>query len=226
MSDCCFGAGSSPLARGTHTNVCRRDTRGRLIPARAGNTVNRHSWRVRRAAHPRSRGEHTTGITGIDCHAGSSPLARGTLEEGGAAIERPRLIPARAGNTNYQSESRRCPTAHPRSRGEHSSFFFASISISGSSPLARGTRKTEEAINYLDRLIPARAGNTREYQCAPSTSAAHPRSRGEHNGVIPGGQPGGGSSPLARGTLARPRRRYRVGRLIPARAGNTTVLRF
>ena len=50
--------------------------------------------------------------------------------------------------------------AHPRSRGEHSSFMSFSQAARGSSPLARGTLSHLPAISIINRLIPARAGNT------------------------------------------------------------------
>ena len=71
--------GSSPLARGTREAASDDGGRGRLIPARAGNTRSAGAGLHLNAAHPRSRGEHArTSTTGAsDC--GSSPLARGTL---------------------------------------------------------------------------------------------------------------------------------------------------
>ena len=55
----CRGAGgSSPLARGTLSEMTISTRENGLIPARAGNTVFAVShWLVLRA-HPRSRGEH------------------------------------------------------------------------------------------------------------------------------------------------------------------------
>ena len=92
-------SGSSPLARGTL--ICRviRILCVRLIPARAGNTCHVAQNRGTRAAHPRSRGEHFKTSTSRVERSGSSPLARGTLNNGLKAFENRRLIPARAGNT-------------------------------------------------------------------------------------------------------------------------------
>ena len=72
-------AGSSPLARGTPPDCNYADNRGRLIPARAGNTLGYCRPRRSRAAHPRSRGEHILQRHLCPLHYGSSPLARGTL---------------------------------------------------------------------------------------------------------------------------------------------------
>ena len=55
-----FGApGSSPLARGTLLLAGLGLARGRLIPARAGNTAEASLSAIPNSAHPRSRGEHT-----------------------------------------------------------------------------------------------------------------------------------------------------------------------
>ena len=56
----------------------------------------------------------------------------------------------------------------------------------------------------------------------PLLSSAHPRSRGEHFGGDWNALKYGGSSPLARGTPLAPTSASCAGRLIPARAGNTS----
>ena len=94
--------GSSPLARGTRSKKLCNYTRNRLIPARAGNTQARGRAHLKRAAHPRSRGEHKSGLGGKFGEDGSSPLARGTPYSGLGTEPRLRLIPARAGNTGYE----------------------------------------------------------------------------------------------------------------------------
>ena len=55
--------------------------------------------------------------------------------------------------------------------------------------------------NYVDRLIPARAGNTENVYVIETKDAAHPRSRGEHILKLHRIARCIGSSPLARGTL-------------------------
>ena len=72
---------------------------GRLIPARAGNTVCARFEVCRRAAHPRSRGEHVLVSDILTPYFGSSPLARGTHGSINRLEALGRLIPARAGNT-------------------------------------------------------------------------------------------------------------------------------
>ena len=92
----------------------------------------------------------------------------------------------------------------------------------GSSPLARGTQQRQVSGRRFRRLIPARAGNTFLMSSESMVQTAHPRSRGEHvvSGATSPAVPG--SSPLARGTREVVPAGAGAGRLIPARAGNTS----
>ena len=134
--------------------------RGRLIPARAGNTISGRSPVFTPSAHPRSRGEHN-GVIWIRAYTlGSSPLARGTPRIAHLSGKRVRLIPARAGNTPRLQIPQSSSPAHPRSRGEHR-LRYGRVRLSlGSSPLARGTLVVWRLQFTTNRLIPARAGNT------------------------------------------------------------------
>ena len=172
--------GSSPLARGTSILRACMVPLSRLIPARAGNMKQNLLARRKQAAHPRSRGEHIIlDIQSAGAH-GSSPLARGTCckVSGGSFVFR--LIPARAGNIGGVFASPRAMPAHPRSRGEHPSRSSRSLSVSGSSPLARGTCPSPLLCHVGRRLIPARAGNILDRLSSSPAREAHPRSRGEH----------------------------------------------
>ena len=174
-----FG-GSSPLARGTSTASKPTPGESRLIPARAGNIFSSTSCAHLPAAHPRSRGEHMMFSLKPIAWVGSSPLARGTSTVSSQPCRGSRLIPARAGNIRLRRARSLPVSAHPRSRGEHSSDSHASPAPLGSSPLARGTSTSA-------------AWSVRGYQ-------AHPRSRGEHAPLSMMFRPSAGSSPLARGT--------------------------
>ena len=177
------------------------------------------------AAHPRSRGEHSGLFVVIVMSAGSSPLARGTQNGARERETSSRLIPARAGNTWFNSPRIIFPPAHPRSRGEHVSVTVWKPRASGSSPLARGTLTDNGGVFTKCRLIPARAGNTFRFGSARSSLPAHPRSRGEHKMWAGSPLRVSGSSPLARGTPGWTLPRSRMLRLIPARAGNTSWTR-
>ena len=214
-------SGSSPLARGTPLAAAGRRDADRFIPARAGNTPHSARARRRRPVHPRSRGEHCHVIELSPHRRGSSPLARGTPD----LLDRPllhvRFIPARAGNTAHGHAGDPCAPVHPRSRGEHRVSPAASSSRSGSSPLARGTRRGRRLEGRVSRFIPARAGNTPRARSRNPRETVHPRSRGEHffAGFFEGAV--FGSSPLARGTPSPRPCAWPASRFIPARAGNT-----
>ena len=152
---------------------------------------------------------------------GSSPLARGTLQRRALSLGCRRLIPARAGNTCPMQARQNLRSAHPRSRGEHPSKMPLPSSVSGSSPLARGTQLRLTLRRMSRRLIPARAGNTSAAHYLSATLSAHPRSRGEHLALPITAVSSVGSSPLARGTRSSCRSLSVSFRLIPARAGNT-----
>ena len=154
----------------------------------------------RRGAHPRSRGEHSEIRTKSTGDAGSSPLARGTLNNTLVPAVKTGLIPARAGNTSDHRQMLRPARAHPRSRGEHGRAIPGAAASAGSSPLARGTPETATATAPVAGLIPARAGNTGAAESTKTPTPAHPRSRGEHALALPMTAVSSGSSPLARGT--------------------------
>ena len=192
--------GSSPLARGTRCTNNEISHFLGLIPARAGNTPCNKTGNPPNWAHPRSRGEHDSGEVQAFAGQGSSPLARGTLEQSTANTPHLGLIPARAGNT-YHTRHLVCRSgAHPRSRGEHLIGIGGGGYVVGSSPLARGTPGIGEAGHVAWGLIPARAGNTCYSLKQRLKHGAHPRSRGEHRRCSFASLRASGSSPLARGT--------------------------
>ena len=119
----------------------------------------------------------------------------------------------------------RCGAAHPRSRGENPALLAGRMKRAGSSPLARGKRPGREASHASIGLIPARAGKTALGACRSTPTRAHPRSRGENVLEEIGGDVERGSSPLARGKRGNGRSRRHRGRLIPARAGKTALMR-
>ena len=173
------------------------------------------------SVHPRSRGEHCWQFPVLQSSCGSSPLARGTRSGAVGRRHRHRFIPARAGNTQRSRRPASTCTVHPRSRGEHTHRYSPVVDLSGSSPLARGTRNAAHRPTPAARFIPARAGNTTVSYRPTGTLPVHPRSRGEHGKCWHADAVEVGSSPLARGTPGRHRRAAAHRRFIPARAGNT-----
>ena len=199
----CAGDGSSPQARGTLAHRHQRAAPVRLIPAGAGNTTTAACSTQAATAHPRGCREHCIRIRARLNSAGSSPQARGTRPARPPCRARIRLIPAGAGNTSVRCSATTRRSAHPRRRGEHTTARARASRMTGSSPQARGTRRSNGAWR--------------------SWASAHPRRRGEHLPALTPPWSWPGSSPQARGTHRHLERGAQPGRLIPAGAGNTAA---
>ena len=152
--------GSSPLARGLLEEIPEPTTVTRIIPARAGFTLDTKAGVLDNRDHPRSRGVYSTNSGTSRSNLGSSPLARGLrprLRRGG---QHHRIIPARAGFTGHFSVPSRGLGDHPRSRGVYTLLAVGGFVLSGSSPLARGLLAFDGSFILDYRIIPARAGFT------------------------------------------------------------------
>ena len=217
--------GSSPLARGLPAYNIAGNNIARIIPARAGFTI------VYRSAMTRT--------------PGSSPLARGLRCAHSRHEHYRRIIPARAGFTARSETISSRSTDHPRSRGVYLHPASQDVGRLGSSPLARGLPPRPPAGArgggdhprsrgvYLPALlrehgeegiIPARAGFTRRSSGPPRTTRDHPRSRGVYLNQSMTSWTAVGSSPLARGLRGVGAAQAPAGRIIPARAGFTSVI--
>ena len=151
-----------------------------------------------RSVHPRLRGELATDTVSVT--GGSSPLTRGTQQETFGARQRPRFIPAYAGNSKLAREFFNTCSVHPRLRGELLLMLACNVLNTGSSPLTRGTQILIEFGQRIKRFIPAYAGNSGQPCLSQSLNTVHPRLRGEleKNRQATGTE--NGSSPLTRGT--------------------------
>ena len=155
--------------------------------------------------HPRSRGVY---LSSVECGprlTGSSPLARGLPD------------------VNIVVTALSEVMDHPRSRGVYAmTDSWPEITV-GSSPLARGLPADSTGMRGPPRIIPARAGFTSAHLQAPGLMGDHPRSRGVYRTRRSLGGRSGGSSPLARGLPPPLERDFQRRRIIPARAGFTTM---
>ena len=182
-------------------------------------------WRrdsLRPPDHPRSRGVYTRSPGAPRRWRGSSPLARGLHGDVSLRHVTRGIIPARAGFTLSRVSSEPMRRDHPRSRGVYDHGVRILLAVVGSSPLARGLLLHGGSYVVLNRIIPARAGFTREGEGAPMLWGDHPRSRGVYTGGTMRISSAPGSSPLARGLLVRRHPLQGGGRIIPARAGFTS----
>ena len=130
---------------------------------------------------------------------GSSPLARGLLNEFRHEQVEAGIIPARAGFTRRHPVTYQYSPDHPRSRGVYIPVDNVRLWDEGSSPLARGLPSEKEHRRRLAGIIPARAGFTETRAATLVRTPDHPRSRGVYSSTPQGGTEGSGSSPLARG---------------------------
>ena len=193
--------GSSPLARGLLVWFQAYVQPVRIIPARAGFTVDLQGGGSDAVDHPRSRGVYRTR------HSGRSRAAR--------------IIPARAGFTTPRRSHRDATADHPRSRGVYRAQHRLRPGRSGSSPLARGLPVRGRGHGALRGIIPARAGFTITIKVPAGQVADHPRSRGVYDVAHAGFLSSEGSSPLARGLHPGAGLGHVGGGIIPARAGFT-----
>ena len=194
-------AGSSPRVRGTRRSRPHPSIVDRFIPACAGNTIPRDCSGYSATVHPRVCGEHRETAAPEPGRFGSSPRVRGTHSDPAPGVQRPRFIPACAGNTMSPTNCALVVPVHPRVCGEHAVLIDIAKAAAGSSPRVRGTRHHVRHVRHEQRFIPACAGNTERGADGLAEFAVHPRVCGEH----------------ARRTA----RRTRSGRFIPACAGNT-----
>ena len=96
----------------------------------------------------------------------------------------------------------------------------------GSSPRVRGKRDLGALLPAPARLIPARAGKTREAAALIAGPPAHPRACGENHSAWQLVEPRRGSSPRVRGKLGGDGHGVQGAGLIPARAGKTRLRRM
>ena len=234
----------SPLTRGLRLGALIAATGVRIIPARAGFTSTPPgggAWptgssplaRGLRARvhprhrppqdHPRSRGVYDSARATMTPMVGSSPLARGLLVAKTIEAAKSGIIPARAGFTFCQPPTLCLLPDHPRSRGVYCGRTLLSHSCRGSSPLARGLPRTPPGRRRKPGIIPARAGFTTPVLRQIETLQDHPRSRGVYAQAAMEAVMVKGSSPLARGLPLSFAGKSTDDRIIPARAGFTTV---
>ena len=148
----------------------------------------------------------------------------GLLGHGDGAQPVGGIIPARAGFTPRQGQGAQGGADHPRSRGVYAPHPLPGRLGRGSSPLARGLRRSASTVSTPSGIIPARAGFTPVRSTHRCGCRDHPRSRGVYHPYPGKIENYIGSSPLARGLPRKIRPRPRRRRIIPARAGFTPML--
>ena len=195
-----------------------------IIPARAGFTEIVVVLGEVGPDHPRSRGVYPVDLAKCGVYKGSSPLARGLLGQIDGRVGLDGIIPARAGFTSPPPSTSPSGQDHPRSRGVYQCLSPVVLEAAGSSPLARGLRRSRHRTLLTQGIIPARAGFTCRSGWATGSATDHPRSRGvyamdslggdQEAGIIParaGFTPGGHRRQVARWDHPRSRGVYIPG---------------
>ena len=194
---------------------------GRIIPARAGPTRDFSATECPGTDHPRSCGANAVCDIGCKLCCGSSPLVRGQLNVFLGFFHQLRIIPARAGPTEFDDTDEIVCPDHPRSCGANLTTMGRYWPRFGSSPLVRGQRHVTLKRFERVRIIPARAGPTAGVSLIEITSMDHPRSCGANTYKRACCRVRRGSSPLVRGQRTISVVSYKMLRIIPARAGPT-----
>ena len=213
--------GSSPRVRGKHDIFSKGGFVGRIIPARAGQTRRSSCRYESRPDHPRACGANLEFAVIGNKTIGSSPRVRGKRRNTRSIDCCGRIIPARAGQTASECCSRCRPPDHPRACGANLLALKAVLIVSGSSPRVRGKLAREPVLAYVDRIIPARAGQTRTVQAGIVVRADHPRACGANFKLSFALTVTSGSSPRVRGKHHGLLSAHARRRIIPARAGQT-----
>ena len=171
--------------------------------------------------HPRACGANGGARHYAIGQHGSSPRVRGKLCGMRRSCAHLRIIPARAGQTAVCHHHERLPPDHPRACGANRMSDSMMADISGSSPRVRGKPDVKSVKDAKTRIIPARAGQTKNADVANRLSADHPRACGANVAGRHSTPSACGSSPRVRGKRPQPfHDAFRV-RIIPARAGQT-----
>ena len=155
--------------------------------------------------------------------AGSSPRGRGKPKAPKTVKLTVRLIPARAGKTPWTASLSISRPAHPRAGGENAINSMGAGIAEGSSPRGRGKPYGLDSQLALSGLIPARAGKTPSTASLSTSRPAHPRAGGENRMSLIAWSRATGSSPRGRGKLVPWPAYHSAARLIPARAGKTSL---
>ena len=174
-------------------------SRGRIIPAHAGQTPCPKAGVLQWTDHPRACGANfKTWVKQTENH-GSSPRMRGKRVRARASATRARIIPAHAGQTHRMQRGFMAGPDHPRACGANVHTAYQLRFPAGSSPRMRGKRLHDRCHRQRGRIIPAHAGQTFTSENGLASLTDHPRACGANatNAELKAGLTG--SSPRMRG---------------------------
>ena len=198
-------------------------SRGRIIPAHAGQTPCPKAGVLQWTDHPRACGANfKTWVKQTENH-GSSPRMRGKRVRARASATRARIIPAHAGQTHRMQRGFMAGPDHPRACGANVHTAYQLRFPAGSSPRMRGKRLHDRCHRQRGRIIPAHAGQTTAVTPVINNIADHPRACGANEEQMVACSYPFGSSPRMRGKHNLGGMPMLDGRIIPAHAGQTST---
>ena len=189
--------------RGKRVDEASGAGRGRIIPARAGQTNLKKSPILQNTDHPRACGANVRHGGERRLPYGSSPRVRGKLCPFGFGACLVRIIPACAGQTRLWVHRCQKRSDHPRACGAN--------------------QVHSDRGGVLLRTIPARAGQTSKTGRQYLRMSDHPRACGANSRSSAGVMSPNGSSPRVRGKHRDDYVFCHGLRIIPARAGQTAA---
>ena len=217
-------AGSSPRMRGKRDEFTGVLIQRRIIPAHAGQTPARLPVRYCKTDHPRACGANQPFRTERGAQHGSSPRMRGKLEFGFYGVLYCRIIPAHAGQTAEKLSDHLNETDHPRACGANVSALQLGADKRGLSPRMRGKPAVSNRAWRPTRIIPAHAGQTLRFIVSACPWTDHPRACGANSMTDDNKALMAGSSPRMRGKLVVVVLYRGEVRIIPAHAGQTSIV--
>ena len=189
------------------------------IPAHAGEPLVESSATTTGGVYPRPRGGTVGGQVGGENGKGLSPPTRGNRRRGRRCPNRPRSIPAHAGEPSGRGSRITARAVYPRPRGGTAELLEKAAIEWGLSPPTRGNHIEIKEAERSRRSIPAHAGEPSASRKICAVVEVYPRPRGGTRPAIQNSRVRRGLSPPTRGNRLPIPRSPRLARSIPAHAG-------
>ena len=215
--------GLSPRGRGNRQQMGSDVSRGRSIPARAGEPSGRRCNAWRNGVYPRAGGGTRWPRSPPRARRGLSPRGRGNQRAARDAGAPDGSIPARAGEPTTGCAGACCCRVYPRAGGGTKRVYTRMPNLEGLSPRGRGNRHQGRPRRADPGSIPARAGEPALRSSWRRGRRVYPRAGGGTSMRLQASACAAGLSPRGRGNLRGQNRQLLDLGSIPARAGEPSA---
>ena len=215
--------GLSPRVRGSLNSLANFNPCGRSIPASAGQPLCRCCRLLLSPVYPRECGAALTSPPNRSMPQGLSPRVRGSHIHRARSENRPRSIPASAGQPRQWLCLQTLHAVYPRECGAAFGDFRPRHFGDGLSPRVRGSHRVRSTGAKPMRSIPASAGQPLNSQKATYAYQVYPRECGAAVLSVSIAYCALGLSPRVRGSPARLHPSPLPCRSIPASAGQPLI---